>query len=90
MKFISIILFTVSLYVYHLKNVSPTIDMNAAQLQYLTDHLTLEECRTLVAGAILDNYEKPNVLDQAGKSRILSFKYVVSTKSFLFSLKNTD
>lgn len=50
-----------------IKNIWCTIDLNAAELQYLSDHLTREECRTLVAAAHLKGYEEPNVLDQVGK-----------------------
>nr|CAH7755729.1 unnamed protein product [Callosobruchus chinensis] len=42
-----------------------TIDINAAELQYLAEHLTEEECRRLVASAHFKSYEVPNPLDQA-------------------------
>uniref|UniRef100_A0A6P7GVZ1 Uncharacterized protein LOC114341402 n=1 Tax=Diabrotica virgifera virgifera TaxID=50390 RepID=A0A6P7GVZ1_DIAVI len=47
------------------KNVIPTIDLNAAELQYLADHLTKEECRKLIAAAHFHSYEEPAVLGQA-------------------------
>ncbi|KAG5896210.1 hypothetical protein JTB14_009712 [Gonioctena quinquepunctata] len=43
----------------------PTIDLNSAELQYLADHLTIEECRRLVAAAHFKFYQEPNSLDQA-------------------------
>lgn len=46
-----------------------TIDINIAELQYLADHLTPEECRRLVAAAHFPNFEQPNALDQAGEER---------------------
>ncbi|XP_066137843.1 uncharacterized protein [Euwallacea fornicatus] len=42
-----------------------TIDLNAAELQYLADHLTPEECRKLVAAAHFQGFDQPNALDQA-------------------------
>ncbi|KAJ8923032.1 hypothetical protein NQ315_001580 [Exocentrus adspersus] len=47
------------------KLILSTIDMNAAELQYLADHLTAEECRKLVAAAHLKGFEDPKILDQA-------------------------
>ncbi|XP_050298582.1 uncharacterized protein LOC126737645 isoform X2 [Anthonomus grandis grandis] len=48
-----------------IKNTTATIDINSAELQYLADHLTTEECRRLVAAAHFQAYEQPNALDQA-------------------------
>ncbi|KAJ8948438.1 hypothetical protein NQ318_007961, partial [Aromia moschata] len=42
-----------------------TIDLNTAELQYLADHLTPEECRRLIAAAHFKSYQEPNALDQA-------------------------
>ncbi|XP_066253373.1 uncharacterized protein [Euwallacea similis] len=42
-----------------------TIDLNSAELQYLADHLTPEECRKLVAAAHFQSFDQPNALDQA-------------------------
>lgn len=56
-----------------LRNVLCTIDLNAAELQYLADHLTHEECRKLVAAAHLKGYQEPNILDQAGKHFFYNF-----------------
>lgn len=53
--------------IFNFISVNPTIDLNAGVLQYLADHLTPEECRTLVAAAHFKSYERPNALDQAGK-----------------------
>ncbi|KAJ8935100.1 hypothetical protein NQ314_012996, partial [Rhamnusium bicolor] len=39
--------------------------LNVAELQYLADHLTPEECRRLIAAAHFKTYEAPNALDQA-------------------------
>lgn len=44
---------------------STTIDLNAPELQYIADHLTVEECRRLVAAAHYKTWEQPNSLDQA-------------------------
>lgn len=44
-----------------------TIDINIAELQYLADHLTPEECRRLVAAAHFPNFEQPNALEQSGE-----------------------
>ncbi|XP_066137844.1 uncharacterized protein [Euwallacea fornicatus] len=46
-----------------------TIDLNAAELQYLADHLTPEECRKLVAAAHFQGFDQPNALDQAGEGK---------------------
>lgn len=59
-------LFYVFVLILYLKFISNTIDINGAELQYLADHLTLEECRKLVAAAHFKTYEVPNALDQAG------------------------
>lgn len=59
-------LIVISLFEFNILNyISSTIDINAGELQYIADHLTLEECRTLVAAAHFKSYEKPNALDQA-------------------------
>ncbi|XP_060523175.1 uncharacterized protein LOC132700074 [Cylas formicarius] len=42
-----------------------TVDLNAAQLQYLANHLTPEECRRLVASAHFKIIQAPKILDQA-------------------------
>ncbi|XP_030750950.1 uncharacterized protein LOC115878562 [Sitophilus oryzae] len=44
-----------------------TIDLNTAELQYLADHLTPEECRRLVAAAHFHGFEEPNALDKADR-----------------------
>ncbi|XP_018563383.1 uncharacterized protein LOC108905091 [Anoplophora glabripennis] len=53
---------------FFLKNVFCTVDLNAAELQYLADHLTREECRQLVAAAHLKGYEEPPILDQVERT----------------------
>ncbi|XP_072394810.1 uncharacterized protein [Diabrotica undecimpunctata] len=58
------LLFTLLL-VLIFQNVTPTIDLNTAELQYLADHLTKEECRRLIAAAHFNSYEEPAVLGQA-------------------------
>ncbi|KAL1494331.1 hypothetical protein ABEB36_009946 [Hypothenemus hampei] len=45
--------------------IEATIDLNSGELQYLADHLTLEECRRLIAAAHFKNYDEPIALDQA-------------------------
>ncbi|XP_074025827.1 uncharacterized protein [Leptinotarsa decemlineata] len=46
-------------------HVYTTTDLNSAELQYLADHLTSEECRRLIAAAHFETYQEPNSLDQA-------------------------
>lgn len=48
-------------------NIFATIDLNFAELEYLSDHLLPEECRRLVAAAHFQSYNEPNFLPQAGK-----------------------
>lgn len=72
MGFTSKITISLSMFIIIFENISPTIDMNTSELQYLADHLTPEECRTLIAGAHFESYEKPNVLDQAGRLTIFA------------------
>lgn len=67
MDFVSKSLLSITVFLNLFQNIYLTIDLNAAQLQYLADHLTPEECRTLIAAAHFESYEKPKVLDQAGK-----------------------
>jgi hypothetical protein len=45
-----------------------TIDLNFDELEYLANHLLLEECRRLVAAAHFKSYIMPNSLDLAGKN----------------------
>lgn len=87
MRFVTIILLSIAIYL--LKNVSSTIDMNAAEFQYIADHLTPEECRTLVAAAQFQNYENSNVLDQAGicSSLLLVFNNFYNLKYSKFHYK---
>lgn len=66
-----------------IKNIWCTIDLNAAELQYLADHLTREECRQLVAAAHLKGYEESNILDQVGKYFIKKFFFKTTLVLFL-------
>lgn len=45
--------------------VNCTIDMNIAEFEYLADHLTLEDCRKLVAALHFVSYELPAALSAA-------------------------
>ncbi|CAH0564152.1 unnamed protein product [Brassicogethes aeneus] len=42
-----------------------TIDLNESELIYLANHLSIEECRKLVAYAHYKSFDLPNELDQA-------------------------
>ncbi|KAJ8979982.1 hypothetical protein NQ317_013731, partial [Molorchus minor] len=55
----------ISLLFIHMETTFCTIDLNAAELQYIGDHLTPEECRRLLAAAHYKVYLEPNALDQA-------------------------
>ncbi|KAL3276007.1 hypothetical protein HHI36_020738 [Cryptolaemus montrouzieri] len=44
---------------------SATIDINVPELEYLANHLTLDECRKLIAAAHFTNFELPNALSEA-------------------------
>ncbi|KAF5271228.1 hypothetical protein FQA39_LY08235 [Lamprigera yunnana] len=45
-----------------------TIDLNLPELQYIANHLHLEECRRLVASLYFKSYEEPKELDLAETS----------------------
>ncbi|XP_044272649.1 uncharacterized protein LOC123016362 [Tribolium madens] len=49
----------------HFSLVLGTLDLNFAELKYLSDHLLPEECRRLVAAAHFKSYMMPNELWQA-------------------------
>ncbi|KAK9877818.1 hypothetical protein WA026_020053 [Henosepilachna vigintioctopunctata] len=49
----------------NLENCFATIDINSSELKYLSDHLTSEECRKLVAAAHFNSYDLPTALSEA-------------------------
>lgn len=57
--------------------IKSTIDLNLTELQYLADHLHIEQCRKLVAALHFKSYEKPNALNNASECFSISTSFLI-------------